>query len=172
LVLLNLAQYLYTKKVTKQEVDELKNDLKREVENSLNVERLKLNELIEQRTKSLEQDIKLETYQMKGDIARSFALKAEELKAHSISFNWWLSAAVYYDKSNRKELFSVSIKSARASLLKIKDDNEEELRTLFENLTDNQISINLLKTNHSAEAQAIEDIVKSKTSVAPREINN
>lgn len=178
LVLVGLGNFFYTRRLTQEEVEKLKEETKGLVQKNLDEGSTALRSLIEDEFSFVRRDIedrfknqdtKIEDLKSvtEGEEARLFALLSATGSVWEMAFLYWLKAAYWYSKNvKNKSLLTTALKSADKNLNKITDienlrkhlpDVEYYLKAL-EHLRETEITllreklIDKLKEKNKAEA--------------------
>lgn len=158
--LFGLIQFVYQRKIQKSEIDALEKNLSDQIEEKLKRAEERLQSFSKETIGEVEQDLRKDINSMDADIARRFAIDCEKDSLNAAAFSWWLRAAVGYEKSGIKRMYSVSITNAKKSLEKTESRSETD--SLFESSPIITENLNALEESHKSEVEVLREIFMDK----------
>lgn len=174
IVLVGFIQAIATNRTNRQEIATLKNELKKDFETHLesitanfservDKKALEFQSFVDESLSRLRLDLEEEKWILKGDNARSFALRNNDARNYGTEVGWWLEASVCYSKTVvANDLLSVAIQEARTALENIMEGDATNIDTLLNRLTHNINFLNTLAEKHPIEAEFLRNLMLQK----------
>ncbi len=116
------ATWLYNKKIVKKEIEKITAEIYKKEKKKIH--------------KKLKKKFEKQLYEIKGDNARTFAIRTSNYKRTSSylnSFGWWLSAIKWYLLSKNDKFVRIGVDEAIRVIKLIIENEEEALKYFREN---------------------------------------
>lgn len=160
LALFALIQFVYQRKIEKESLKKLKDDLILEINEKVLEKEESLKLFIANDLRNTEKNLKTQINRMNGDLSRRYAIDCENADIPATAFIWWLDAIIRYAENGEEELQKISFKAAKENLEKI--DTKFRVDTLLEESENINRKLVRLKELFPVESDLLEVIFKKK----------